>query len=77
MAEITKYNVYLNEKQVHKLVLLAAHLGKTPEEVINDTVYSYLAIVDPYAIDYDDMTADQKAEADREYIEWCIREGLE
>lgn len=49
MAEITKYNVYLNENQTRKLNMLAATTGREPEEVINDAVYGYLAIVDPFA----------------------------
>ena len=53
MAEITKYSVYLNEHQQHKLDLLAATTGKDPEEIINNAVYSYLLIVDPLAEDTD------------------------
>ena len=49
MAEITKYNVYLNENQTRKLNMLAATTGREPEEVINDAVYGYLAIADPFA----------------------------
>ncbi len=51
MAEITKYNVYLNEYQQSKLNLLAATTGRDPEEIINNSVYGYLAIVDPLAED--------------------------
>ena len=51
MAEITKYNVYLNENQQRKLDLLAFSTGKSHEELINNAVYGYLAIVDPQADD--------------------------
>ena len=54
MQKITKLNVYLNEYQYAKLCAVAASLGKDPEEVANDAVYSYLAIVDPYAVDEED-----------------------
>ena len=54
MRKITKLNVYLNEYQYDKLCAVAASLGKDPEEVANDAVYSYLAIVDPYAVDEED-----------------------
>lgn len=54
MRKITKLNVYLNEYQYDKLCAVAASLGKEPEEVANDAVYSYLAIVDPYAVDEED-----------------------
>lgn len=53
MRKITKLNVYLNEYQYDKLCAVAASLGKEPEEVANDAVYSYLAIVDPAAEDED------------------------
>lgn len=59
MAEITKYNVYLNESQQRKLDLLAFTTGKSPEEIVNNSVYGYLAIVDPLAEDTEppqDMT---------------------
>lgn len=51
MAEITKYNVYLNEHQQHKIDLLAFTKGCEPEEIVNNAIYSYLAIVDPLAED--------------------------
>lgn len=51
MAEITKYNVYLNETQAKKVELLAATTDREPEEVVNDAVYGYLAIADPFAED--------------------------
>ena len=54
MREITKLNVYLNEEQYAKLCLVAASLNKDPEQVANEAVYAYLAIVDPYATDEDD-----------------------
>ena len=53
MRKITKLNVYLNEYQYDKLCAVAASLGKDPEEVANDAVYNYLAIVDPAAEDED------------------------
>ncbi len=76
MAEITKLNLYLNEYQFKKLCLVADTQNKSPEEVANDAIYGYLAIVDPFSIDYDDMTSEQQAEADRKYEEWCQSEGL-
>ncbi|MBQ6388453.1 MAG: hypothetical protein IJH90_02330 [Mogibacterium sp.] len=48
MAEITKLNLYLSEKQYHKLRLVAQLEDKTPEEVANNAVYSYLAITDAF-----------------------------
>ena len=51
MAKITKYNVYLNENQNSKLNMLAATTGRAPEELVNNAVYSYLAIVNPFAED--------------------------
>ena len=77
MAEIKKLNLYLSEHQYRKLCILAEMKGVEPEQVANETVYHYLAIVDPYAIDYDDMTPEQRAAADREYEEWCRSEGLD
>lgn len=77
MAEITKLNLYVNENQYNKLCLLAEQKGVEPEQIANEAVYSYLAIVDPFSIDYDDMTSEQQAEADRKYEEWCKSEGLE
>lgn len=77
MAEIRKLDLYVNEDQYHKLCLLATQKGVDPEQIANEAIYSYLAIVDPCAIDYDDMSPEQKAEADRLYEEWCKSEGLE
>lgn len=54
MRKITKLNVYLNEYQYAKLCAVAESLGKDPEEVANNAVYSYLAIVDPAAEDDED-----------------------
>lgn len=71
MAEITKLSLYVNEEQYLKLRLLAEQQGVDPEQVANEALYSYLSIVDPFAIDYDDMTPEQQAEADRQYEEWC------
>lgn len=48
---ITKLDLYLNEFQYQKLCLVAESLNKSPEQVANEAVYSYLAIVDPYATD--------------------------
>ena len=76
MADITKLDLYLNERQYHKLCLVADSQGKTPEQVANEAVYSYLSIVDPSAVDYDDMSPEQQAEADRQYEEWCRSEDL-
>ena len=69
MASITKLNLYLNEKQYRKLCLVAESENKSPEEVANNAVYSYLAIVDPFAVDYDDMTPEERAEYDRKLEE--------
>lgn len=51
MAEITKYSVYLNEQQEYKLRLLSATTGRDPEQIINESLYSYLLIADPFAED--------------------------
>ena len=51
---ITKLNLYLSEYQYSKLCLVAESLNKSPEEVANEAVYSYLAIVDPFATDEED-----------------------
>ena len=51
---ITKYNVYLSEYQDHKVKVLAMQKGVEPEEIVNNAVYGYLAIVDPYAVDDED-----------------------
>lgn len=51
MNEITRLGLYLNELQYAKLCEVAAISGKTPEEVANNVIYGYLAIVDPYAED--------------------------
>lgn len=51
MADITKLNLYLNEKQYRKLCLVAETENISPEEVANNAVYGYLAIVDPFAED--------------------------
>ena len=51
MSKITKLNLYLSEYQYEKLCLVASSLNKTPEEVANNAVYGYLAIVDPFATD--------------------------
>lgn len=77
MRDITKLNVYLNELQYHKLCLLANQKGVTPEQVANEALYSYLAIVDPFAVDYDDMTPEEQAEADRQYEEYCRVNNLD
>ncbi len=69
MANITKLNLYLNDEQYHKLCLVAEAENKSPEEVANNAVYGYLAIVDPFAIDYDDMTPKEQAEYDRKLEE--------
>ena len=58
MNKIIKYNVYLNERQDRKLKLLAGTRGKEPEEIINNAVYGYLAIVDPFAEDEDGDASD-------------------
>ena len=69
MANITKLNLYLNDEQYQKLCLVAESENKSPEEVANNAVYGYLAIVDPFAIDYDDMTPEEQAEYDRKLEE--------
>ena len=69
MANITKLNLYLNDEQYQKLCLVAESENKSPEEVANNAVYGYLAIVDPFAKDYDDMTPEEQAEYDRKLEE--------
>lgn len=64
MAEIIKLNLYLNEKQYRKLCLVAESENTSPEEIANKTVYGQLAIADPFAVDYDDMTPEEQAEYD-------------
>lgn len=76
MRKITKLNIYLNDTQLDRLCILAGQKGMTPEEAANDIIYSYLAIVDPVAVDYDDMTEEQKEEYDRRYEEWCRSEDI-
>ena len=51
MANITKLNLYLNDEQYRKLCLVADARDISPEEVANNAVYGYLAIVDPFAED--------------------------
>lgn len=65
--EITKLNLYVNEEQYKKLCILAEQKGVEPEQIANEAVYGYLAIVDPFAIDYDDMTPEQQEEYDRQF----------
>ena len=49
MPNITKYNVYLSEQQARKVDLLSMTTGREPEQVVNEAVYGYLAIADPFA----------------------------
>ena len=51
MANITKLNLYLNDEQYQKLCLVAESENKSPEEVANNAVYGYLAIVNPFEED--------------------------
>lgn len=74
---IRKMNLYVNDDQYEKLLILAEQKGVEPEQIANEAVYGYLAIVDPFAIDYDDMTPEQQKEEDRKYYEWCKEEGLD
>ena len=76
MQKITKLDLYLNESQYHRLCLLAESKGVTPEQAANEVLYSYLVIADPSDLDYDDMTEEQKKEADRRYEEWLRSEDL-
>lgn len=76
MATITKLHLYLNEEQYKKLQALADQKGVDPEQVANEAVYGYLAVVNPFSVDYDDMSPEQQAEADRHYEEWCRSEDL-
>ena len=76
MAEIKKLNLYLNDKQYEKLCALAEQKGVSPEHAANDALYGYLAVIDPFAPDYDDLSPEQQTEADKRYIEWCVAEGL-
>ena len=69
MSEITKLELYLSEYQYRKLNQLSFKKDKSPEEIANEAVYGYLAIVDPFSIDYDDMTPEQQAEYDRQFDE--------
>lgn len=69
--EITKLSVYLNEEQYHKVFVLASQKCISPEQEVNEIVYNFLAIVDPYAKDYDDMTAEEQTEYDRRLEEEC------
>lgn len=69
--KITKLNVYLNEEQYHKIVVLASQKCIDPEQEVNEIVYNYLSIVDLYAKDYEDMTAEEQAEYDRRLSEEC------
>ena len=75
MSKIKKLDLYPSGPQYEKLLLLAEQKGVTPEEAANEVIYSYLAIVDPAAVDYDDMTEEEKEEYDRRYEEWCRSEG--
>lgn len=77
MSKITKLSLYLNEQQYHKLCLLAEQKAVNPEHIANEAIYSYLAIVEPFAVDYDELVSAQRAEADQKYEEWCRLEGLE
>lgn len=43
----TKLNVYLDKYQYHKLCAVAASLQKSPEEVAQNVLIGYLAIVEP------------------------------
>lgn len=51
MREIHKLSLYVNEEQYRKLCILADAKNVEPEEIANEALYSYLAIVDPYAVD--------------------------
>ena len=59
MANITKLNLYLNEEQYRKLCLVAESENKSPEEIANNAVYSYLSIVNPFAADDDDHETEE------------------
>lgn len=45
--EKIKLDIYLDEYQYHKLCAVAASLHKTPEEVAQNVLIGYLAIVEP------------------------------
>ena len=51
MADIINLNLYLNEEKYHKLCIVVESRDLSPEEVANNAVYGYLAIVDPFAED--------------------------
>ena len=76
MADITKLALCLSEYQYRKLNQLSFKRDKSPEEIANEAVYSYLAIVDPFAVDYDDMTPEQQAEYDRQFDEEYVAPDL-
>lgn len=76
MSEITKLDLYLSEYQYRKLNQLSLKRDKSPEEIANEAVYGYLAIVDPFAVDYEDMTPEQQVEYDRQFDEDYIAPEL-
>ena len=65
MAEITKFNIYLNERQARKVDLLSMTTGREPEEIVNNAVYGYLAIADPFA-------EEKEPPEDQHEIMFCI-----
>lgn len=69
MAEITKFNLYLSENQTRKLNLLSQTSGKSPEEIANEAVYSYLAIAEPFA-------EDNEPSEDQHEIMFCIPDAI-
>lgn len=75
--KITKLNLYVNEEQYKKLCILAEQKGVEPEQIANEAVYGYLAIVDPFAIDYDDMTPEQQAEYDAQFSDDDLYDPLD
>ena len=56
MNKTINVDLHLTEEQYNKLFLVADALKKEPEEVINNVVYGYLAIVEPYATDDEEIT---------------------
>lgn len=54
MSGITKLNLYLSELQFDKLRVLAEQKDVSPEQAANEILYSYLAMIDPMAMDAED-----------------------
>lgn len=83
---ITKYDVYLNEQEQHKLETLARITGKSSEEIINNLVYGRLQVLDVFFEDPhegEEPPQDQTEiffyisdEEARELNDFCVKHGL-